>query len=292
MIQRAVRKSPIPESRAFVIRDLHEKFFDPNWHFHAEYQLFVVLEGRGTRFIGDSIHPYKEGDMVLTGPYIPHLWRCEDAYYERNNDLKTRGVVIYFPEDFMGGALTGKEELSAIRQLFQKAARGVAYKGATRDTVTRLMLELLSMHGTGSIVRLLEILDLLAHSRQYEYLNPDGYTNVFKESEAARMTRVYEYVISRFRQEISLKEVAALTCMTPSSFSRYFRTRANKSFSGFISELRIGYACKLLQESDHTIAQICYASGYPTLSNFNKQFRTLTGQSPSAYRKEYSELNQ
>jgi len=51
----AVHKSEIPESRAFVIKYLNDAFFDPNWHFHSEYQFFVVLEGTGTRFIGDNI---------------------------------------------------------------------------------------------------------------------------------------------------------------------------------------------------------------------------------------------
>src|SRR3712207_5365998 len=97
-----IQKSAIPESKAFVIKDLIAPYFDPNWHFHPEYQLFVVLEGRGTRFIGDTIKPFKEMDMIFTGPNLPHLWRNDDVYYDKKNNLTTRGIVIYFHGNFLG----------------------------------------------------------------------------------------------------------------------------------------------------------------------------------------------
>ena len=55
----AFHKSAIPASQIFVIRHLEEKHFDPVWHAHSEYQLFVVLQGTGTRFIGDSISSFQ-----------------------------------------------------------------------------------------------------------------------------------------------------------------------------------------------------------------------------------------
>ena len=88
-----VQKSRIPEGKAFVIRELVAPFFDVNWHFHSEYQLFVVLKGRGTRFIGDHTKSFREGDMVLTGPNLPHLWKNDKAYHDPENGLETHGVV-------------------------------------------------------------------------------------------------------------------------------------------------------------------------------------------------------
>ncbi|HZG24710.1 MAG TPA: cupin domain-containing protein, partial [Chitinophagaceae bacterium] len=72
-----IHKSTIPDSNIFVVRDLKEKHFDPTWHSHSEFQLFVVLEGTGTRFIGDSIKRFHPGELILTGPHLPHLWRSD-----------------------------------------------------------------------------------------------------------------------------------------------------------------------------------------------------------------------
>ena len=81
----AIHKSAIPDSQIFVVRDLKEKHFDPVWHAHSEYQLFVVLQGTGTRFIGDSIRSFKPGELILTGPHLPHLWRSDEKYFKKNS---------------------------------------------------------------------------------------------------------------------------------------------------------------------------------------------------------------
>ena len=81
--------------------------------------------------------------------------------------------------------------------------------------------------------------------------------------------------------------MAELTIMTSTSFSRYFRTHANKTFSDFVSEIRIGHACKLLIEKKMNVSQACYESGFQTFSNFNRQFKKITKRTPLEYKKEY-----
>lgn len=282
-----VRKSAIPETKAFVIKDLVAPHFDPIWHFHPEYQLFLVLEGRGTQFVGDNIKPFKEGDLVFTGPDLPHLWRNDDAYFDRKNGLSTRGIVIYFQENFLGDSVQQKEEMEKIRHLFALSRRGLEVKGQARRQVSALMVELVGLKGVESIIQLLRILDILAHAPDLHPIAHAGYVNLNKESETDRMNKVYEYVMLNFRQKISLEEVAALTNMSLSSFSRYFKSRVNKSFSDFLAEIRIDYACKLLHEETINISQVGYESGFNTLSNFNRQFKEVTGQTPLQYRKEY-----
>jgi quercetin dioxygenase-like cupin family protein len=80
-VKSALQKSPIPNSHAFVAKLLRQPNFDPIWHFHPEYQLFMVLKGSGTRFIGDHVKHYKEGDITLTGPNLPHMWRSDTEGY-------------------------------------------------------------------------------------------------------------------------------------------------------------------------------------------------------------------
>lgn len=101
-MKKAIRKSPIPPNHSFVVKDLRDPHFDPHWHFHPEYQLFVVLEGTGTRFVGDQVKPFTPGDTVLTGPNLPHLWRSDDQYFMRDAELTIRGIVTYFHRDFLG----------------------------------------------------------------------------------------------------------------------------------------------------------------------------------------------
>jgi AraC-like DNA-binding protein len=283
----AVRKSEIPGSKAFVVNYLNDPFFDTNWHFHSEYQLFVVLEGRGTRFIGDNITRFQEGDMVFTGPNMPHLWRNDDIYYDKSNHLRVQGIVIYFSENLLGESILQKEEMLPIRTLFDRAKRGLEVIGNTNKLVMGMMQDLLLQTGIESIIQLLSILNVLSESSELNYLSSVGYTNTSKEADKHRMNEVYNYIMQNFRRDIMLEEVSGIANMSPTSFSRYFKARTNKSFSSFISELRIGLACKLLLEDENTIAQVCYECGFNTLSNFNKQFKEHMHKTPFEYRKEF-----
>lgn len=286
-MKQALQKSRIPSNKAFVAKELIASYFDNHWHFHQEYQLFLVLEGRGTRFIGDQMKPFREQDMVFTGPNLPHLWKNDAAYFEKESQLKTHGIVVYFGVDLLGTALFEKEELEQIRNLFQRSLRGLEITGQTNVKLRAKLKELVNKSGFESYLLLLEILKIIAESSDCTTITQAEYTNNNKESEKDRMRKVYEYVTENFQKKIQLTEVANLANMTESAFSRYFKSRMNKPFSEFLSDVRISHACKLLHEADINISQVCYESGFNTLSNFNKQFKERMGVSPLVYRRDY-----
>ena len=280
-------KSEIPLSQIFVVRRLQENHFDPIWHAHSEYQLFVVLEGTGTRFIGDSIKAFKPGELIFTGPHLPHLWRSDEAYFAKKTSLKTAGIVIYFSEHFLGDHMMDKEEMIALKKLFDRAGRGLEFFGRTREQIISMMQELTAMQGLQSVIQLLHILATMAGTKEYDYISSRAYELENNPGETDRMNIVYDYVLKNFRRKILLEELSELLHMTPTSFSRYFTTKNNKPFSRFVSEIRIKHACKLLTETDAPIAHICYECGFNTLSNFNKQFKEFMLKKPAEYKKAF-----
>jgi AraC-like DNA-binding protein/quercetin dioxygenase-like cupin family protein len=284
-----VQKSPISDNHAFEVRYLTDAHFDSNWHFHSEYQLFTVVKGTGTRFVGDHVGPFKRNDLVFTGPNLPHLWQSDPEYFSGDKHFWSEGIVIYFQEDFVGHDFLHRSEMYKIRQLFARAQRGMEIEGKTAEESRLLMSKLMDAEDFDRILILLNLLNVLANSSEYNLLASEGYSNLLEEAESDRMNNVHAYVMKNFREKVSLEDVAAIANMSPSSFSRYFKIHANKPFTGFLSEIRIGYACKLLIEKDVSISEACYESGFNTLSNFNRQFKEITHHSPLQYRKKYKE---
>ncbi len=289
-MKNSIPKSPIPDSKVFVAKELHDPYFDPTFHFHPEHQLFLVLKGEGMRFVGDVIKPFKEGDMVFTGPNVPHVWRNHNGYFDKKNQLETAGIVIYLHDHFLGEPLHHKEELENIHHLLKRSVRGLEITGETNLIVGNMMKELLHLTGINSIIQILKILDIIASSSECHFITHNHYVTSYTKAETDRMNRVYEHVIKNFQQKISLREVADITNMTLTSFSRYFKSRVNKSFSDFLKEIRIDYACKLLKDENMSIEHVGYESGFHTLSNFNRQFREVTGKQPYSYRNEYMKI--
>lgn len=289
-MKHVITKSAIPEFRAFVIKKITAPYFDPTFHLHPEFQLSFVTKGEGTRFVGDNIKSFKAGDMVLTGPNLPHVWRSDNKYFEKNSQLSTTVIVIYFHDHFLGETLHQKEEMENINRLFQRSERGLEITGTTRGTVGKMMQNLLVLKGMDSIIQLLKILDVIAKSNECHFITHNHLASSNTEAETNRMNKVYGFVMKNFRQKINLDEIAGIVNMTRTSFSRYFKSRVNKSFSDFLKEIRIEYACKLLQEEKMNIDSIGYECGFQTLSNFNKQFKRVMGKQPHCYRNEYLQV--
>jgi AraC-like DNA-binding protein len=284
----ALQKSPISDNYAFEAKHLIAPHFDPNWHFHPEYQIFLVLKGTGTRFIGDHVSPFKEGDLVFTGPNLPHLWQSDHEYFENDPTFGTEGIVIYFPENFLGKDFMQKDEMYKVRQLFQSSHRGLEINGQCHKEISGLMHRIVNLTDFDKVLTLMTMLNTLANSSCYKFLATEGYSNSMKETETDRMNRVHAYVMKNFREKISLDDVASIANMSPSSFSRYFKIHANKTFSDFLTEIRVGHSCKLLINQKINVSQVCYDSGFSTLSNFNRQFKAVTHYTPLEYKKKYS----
>ena len=286
-MKQALRKDLEPLTNSFAVRELIEPYFDPNWHFHPHYQLFLVEEGTGTRFVGDSIRPFEKGDLVMLGPNLPHLWRSDKPYFEPYSTLRTQGIVIYFTENFLGDTFFQHQEMGLLRELLQNARRGLAWSGNVQE---RAIQSLRQIHKTpAGFERVLAFLSLLhdLSLTSNQFITSLGYTNTAKPSETDRIQLVHNYVLGHFHDHINLDTVADLAGMTPSAFCRYFRMRANKTFSDFVAEVRVGNACKLLMDGSLSVTQVSYESGYRTLSNFNRQFKEVTGQTPSSYVRTY-----
>jgi AraC-like DNA-binding protein len=290
-MKQPLRKDLEPVAASFVAKKLVEPYFDPNWHFHPHYQLFLVEEGTGTRFIGDSIKPFGPGDLVFLGPNLPHLWRSDQEYFSRQSIYQTKGIVVYFSEDFLGTSFFKNQEMASIRQLLDHARKGLEWTGATRDRIEQTLQQMVQQPTDFTrVLNLLTLLDNLSHATDYRFLTSPNYSNTVKPNETDRMQLVHDYVLGHFPEELSLETVSDLAGMTAPAFCRYFKARANKTFSEFVSEVRIGHACKLLMAGKLSITQVSYESGFRTLSNFNRQFKDITGQTPSVYVRTYRQL--
>lgn len=281
-----LQKLPLPSDSSFVLVDFDKPYYETPWHFHPEYEIVLVTESTGQRFMGEHIKEYRAGDLCLIGPNVPHLYRSHEEYYSPNSELRAKSIVIHFNDNFLGKDFFNIPEMSHIQALFEKSNRVLDVSGDSNKFISSKLFEMFSENPTKRLLSLLEILDNLARTEEYEFLTSGSSfgTNI-KDSD--RVNKVFDYVMRNFKEEIRLGEVADLVSMSETSFSRYFKSRTNKNFSDFLSQIRLAHACKLLVEDKMGITEICYESGFNNLSNFNRKFKESMNISPSVYQKEF-----
>lgn len=255
-------------------------------HYHPEIELIHIRNGSGTQFIGDNIKRFNSGDIILIGPNLPHYWRYDEMY--ENQKHQAESTVVHFSENFWGNNFLNLPENKVIRSILEKSGRGLQIEGKTKFRVAEILQNLLYAEGPERIILLMTALLQIAQCNQTMALSSMGFKCDFEESENDRMAAIYEYSMANFRKKIQLEEIAAIANISPNSFCRYFKSRTRKTYSQFLIELKVGYACKLLIENKLSIKQLCYESGFNNFASFHKYFKIITGKSPLNYQKEFT----
>lgn len=269
-------------NRSFVFK--WEPFdLTTRWHYHPEIELIYFIKGRTSGVIGEGFYQFEEGDLALLGPNFPHVLQEDKEFARHYPESRPFGLIIQFTEGFLGNEFLQKPELFLINQLLKKARRGLAFSSATVKRVSPVLLDMNSMSETRKLLSLLDILTTLSETEDYQYMTPKDYAYDHTQDED-RMHCVNRYVYEHFSEKISIRDISMIANMTESSFCRYFKSRTLKSFTKFLNEVRISYACKLLNNDGYSVTDACFESGFTNLSYFNRQFKFIVKMSPRAYK--------
>lgn len=280
----AEKFADVPDT-SFSIKVQYLPYYDPFLHFHSDYELVAILNAKGTRFIGDHVSEFDGPEVVLVAPDLPHCWHIANTI----NGNKPKALVIHFSQRFMGEEFFKTPELSCFYTILRQATRGVLIRDKAVDKMVEKMNKLLEAEGIKRLLVLLEIFESISSNRNRELLASLAYTAQTKRDDYRRINIIYDFVNQNFSKQVDLKKVADLVHLSPAAFCRYFKKTTQRTFFDYLKEIKVGHASKLLRESNLSIAEICYASGYNNVANFNRQFKQLKSLTPSSYRKAYRE---
>ncbi|MDR1863966.1 MAG: AraC family transcriptional regulator [Bacteroidales bacterium] len=259
------------------------------WHFHSEYEIVYVLQSTGMRFAGNSIEAFSEGDLVLHGSFLPHMYRNDDIYYDRIPNLRVYAIVVQFSSDFFHHAVHHYPEFYAIRELLTRSSAGIYFekKEGMNARIRKLMEQLLKLKGLERLLTFIRILSLMSRSPDIRLLDDSHAAEQIYARHDDKIAKALAFITKNGYQTIRLVDIAEHSGMNPSAFCRYFKEKTGKTFVRYITELRINYACRLLLEGKFTVSQICFECGFNNLSNFNKHFKKIHRYTPSDYVKEF-----
>ncbi len=262
----------------------NEPYNNSSFHYHPEFELAYIKEGFGRRIIADKIEAFYAGDLVFLGPNVPHVWQNDEIFHKGFANFRSNSLAVHFKKDIFSDALLQLQESSKLNELFTRSVRGIKIVGKTQEVVTEKMSRLNTRKDLERIIGLLEILNIIALSKETEYISYKGYSGMLAQNKVDRLAEVYNYISENFSKEISLDDVAKMTNLTPPAFCRLFKKRTNRHFVSYLNDVRISKACKQLLETDLNISEIAFHCGYKTVSNFNKIFKKNIGVAPKAYR--------
>jgi len=276
-------KIDVPNKHSFITRKLELGEHTSKIHSHKNFELNYVISGSGRRIVGNHITSFEDGDLVLLGPDLPHSWEI----LKPKKNTTPASIVIHFYENIISADFFNIPELEKVEMLLKQANTGISFNGSKAKKIRSNFERLVNLEGLEGYIELLRVFNLLLQVKDQEYLsNNVGNIPTFSK-DLDRLNKVYEYVFINVGEGIKLDEAAALLHMAPGSFCRYFKKKTNRTFIQYVKSVRIGLAAKMLTETDQTVTQICFESGYNNLANFNHYFKRIMKKTPSEYRKDF-----
>jgi AraC-like DNA-binding protein len=292
MIRRAGTREPVMEPDLEVVQIRRGESFKAwahgypfhtvRWHFHPEYELHHVVATRGRYFVGDFIGDFEPGNLVLTGPNLPHNWISD---LPEGTVVPLRCRIVQFSEEFIGNAMTLLPELAALGRVLELSRHGARFPAATTEAVAPLLEELMTAQGVRRLELFMAVMGALSRAGDVRTLASSRYLPDPSGYMSAGINKVLAYIGGHLTEPFTETDLAAIAGQTPSAFSRSFRRHTGMALVQYVNRLRINLACQLLMsEDDMPITEICFAVGFNNLSNFNRQFLAQKSMPPSRFR--------
>ena len=252
------------------------------WHFHPELELHQVVATSGHYYIGDFIGEFEPGNLVLTGPNLPHNWV---SHLAEGAVVPLRNRVLQFPEVLLDRIADLFPETGGFSALFDLSRRGALFSSDCSAACAPLLAEMIGAKGPRRASLFLETLSHLAADTGARALASDTYLPDPSGFMTASVNKALAFINHNLTEDFTEADLAATAGMTASAFSRSFRKHTGMGLVEYVNRLRINLACQMLMnETAKSVTDICYAVGFNNMSNFNRQFLRRKGMPPSRFR--------
>jgi len=284
----------VPKDRSVISEVVEQPYFYQYLHRHIEWQITWVQQGSGTLIVGNNMHKFAPGDIFMIGPNLPHLFKSNPEYFEKESTLTIKACSLYFNPSGVLGALFDLPEMLSAKSFLQQHKHGFKIPVLDQAAISSLMLKIASSSGKELLYNMMEFLDA-TQSLQGEIapLCSSLYSTNISETEGRKLSDTFGFIMANYNNQITLEDAANVANMTPQAFCRYFKKHTGHTFISFLNEVRINDACKSLLYGNNSecISGAAYKAGFNSITNFNRVFKSIIGKSPKLYVETYHNIS-
>ena len=252
------------------------------WHSHEEYELHLIVATKGKAFVGDYIVDFGPGSLYLCGPNLPHNWVTDDIGAPEVVD--TRDMLFQFNQVSVDSLKEGFPEFRELDELLERSKGGIEFANFDLAFARKSLTDIRNAHGAMRVLKAMSFLLMIKDHPDQKRLSVANVSYPNFKTSTSSIAEVVDFITEHFAEDISLSKAADMAAMSQTAFARNFQKFTGSKFSEFVTRVRIGQACSMLQATDLRVATICHEVGYNNLANFNRHFLKIKQMTPSNYR--------
>lgn len=284
----------VPDDKSVISEHISQPYFYQYLHRHDEWQITWVQQGEGTLIAGNNMHSFSSGDVFLIGANLPHLFKSNPEYFAGDENKNISACSLYFNPSGILKALFDLPEMKLLNSFLKNNKHGFKIPKKWAEEISNQIFEVHQASGTHVLFNLVQLLNTLqGMNEELEVLCSEVYSSDISEDEGIRLSNIINFIMRNYNRQITLEDIANTAYMTPPAFCRYFKQHTGHTFVSFLNEVRVNDACKSLLAGAKTdgISGVAYKAGFNSITNFNRVFKSVTGQSPRAYMDAYHGLS-
>lgn len=281
---------PLFENKTIITRDESLPHFYPYLHRHNEVQLSWILEGEGTLVVDNNMRTFQSNEIYWIGANQPHVFKSEASCFQNKSSQKTHKIDVFFNSDAQLSSFFSIPEVKQLKDFILQHNSGFRVPEEMVGKISAKMLRVSQNSGVEQFLYFIDLLKALSTCKELEIISTNSKTEIFSEHEGIRIASIYSYIMQHFDEQITLENLASMAFMTPQALCRYFKKHTHNTLLSLINQVRINEACrKLLDNKYDGIASIAYGTGFNSITNFNRVFKSITKKTPKEYIDSYLE---
>lgn len=283
MIKPVLEYLPVKEEDVFFAAHFNYAGYPASYHFHPEFEIVLITEGSGKRMAGKEMSDFEVDDLTLIGPFLPHLYRNAEEYYGHGSGKNAGSLVIHFLENTIGNEFLSSPAARKVREMLGNSVHGLDFTGKEKYEIIEKLHDIPYKKGLKKLISLVEVLEMMSECTKLSITKADKPLKTVPGPN--KLEGIFDYLFQHFREPITLDHLADISNLTRTSFCRYFKSRTRRTCNEVLTELRLNYARRQLIETEKSVLEICFDSGFNNISNFNRFFKEKYNISPLQYRK-------
>jgi AraC-like DNA-binding protein len=279
---------PVSQEHSIMVQEDTLPHFYNHLHRHNETQITWIIQGEGTLIAGTCMQRFQSGDIYIFGANQPHILKSDPAYFEKNSKREVHGLTLFVDLRGPFGRILELPEMQNVKKFMEATRMGLQVPATQHKTIIEKMLMVKEARNGVRLACFIQLLQALSYIKKFKTLSNTHTEFAISESEGLRMNDIYQYTMSHFTENITLKQIADVAHLTPQAFCRYFKKHTLKTYITFLNEVRINEACKkIVSENFDSLASVAYQTGFSNAVTFNRVFKKITGQPPKKFLTEY-----
>lgn len=240
------------------------KEYQPHWHNLFEFE--IIISGEGSHTYNANVYPVKRGSAYMMTYYDFHALSAI-------TDITLWS--IHFDEDMIG-----RELANAISSLFNKfhCDFDVEQTENILKFIDKLYAESTdkNLYGDFVIKNLVSqiVIEMIRKCSPIE-----------DKTKPMAVRDAIAYVNANFKNPITLELTAKRLSFSPNYLGHMFKTQTGLSFNEYLNNIRLKYACSLLEGSDLSVKETAFQSGYSSVEYFMYVFKNKINMTPLEYKK-------